>query len=508
MRIFILAFLLICVISCADKTKRPLLSAENLDSWYITVDENTDTVLRTPKGALLKITKGTFSEEVELEVKEAYTMQDMLLGALVTESDGKSLTSGGMIYINPKDGSAVALLKPIGVALPTDYIDSAMQLYKSETDSINWKPVDSLPDNKISKNIEYGKKLFISNCATCHALDARLTGPALRNFRNRGNWKNTQEVYNWIRNPSAYMAKDPYTKNLHNEYGSVMQAFPDFTPRQIIAIISFLENGENDPYDDIIWQAGDSSRTIDTSSFYNIEDQQFCSDTIYYNDSRDTLPLPEIDTAVFYNTNTFSNDTVTFSDDTVTLSNDATLAPATEGLRGGFTDAPQSRAYVFEIKTLGWYNIDAGVEGRAGTILSDTKVKVANEILQEMNVYIFFPVQKDLTVGVQHADQLFYFEKANGKLPVFFGSQGVAIAFGSINDEIYVGSKKFIAGRKQEIIVGLKKSSQEEFIALIKNNQIEGIDLNIRKLKMSVVNRPCNGMYATDTTKQVFENLK
>jgi mono/diheme cytochrome c family protein len=484
MRILLSAFLVFCLFSCTQKKNKPILSADNLDSWFINVDQDTDTIFRTPKGALLKISKGSFPEEVELEVKEAYSMQDMLLGGLVTESDGQPLTSGGMIYINAKDGSAVSILKPITVALPTDYIDSAMQVYKSETDSINWKPVDTLPDNSMSDQIAYGKQLFMQTCATCHSLDRRLTGPALRGFRNRGNWNNKQEIYKWIRNPASYMASNQYAKNLQKEYGSVMQAFPDLTDRSIDAITSYIENAEYNPFDDIVWPADQISMTsdsllIDSTSGANLEfPDKFCSDTIYFDSTLIIDTISEIDPAIFNPTDT-------------TTTESAFTPDFENALRKGFTDKPSSRAYVFEIRTLGWYNIDAGISGRNGAVLSDIKVELSPENFTQMNVYIFFPLYKDLTVGQPHGT-VFHFEKVDKKLPVFLGAQGVAIAFGSIGGEIYVGSKAFVASKKQEIRIDMKKSSKEAFIELIKENKIEGIDLEIRKLNMQVMNSPCN----------------
>jgi hypothetical protein len=139
------------------------------------------------------------------------------------------------------------------------------------------------------------------------------------------------------------------------------------------------------------------------------------------------------------------------------------------------------------------------MEGREGTILSDIKVRVAPENFTDLNVYLFFPLYKDLTVGQPHSNNVFHFEKVDGKLPVFLGSNGVAIAFGSAGDDIYVGSKTFIAGRKHEIVLDLKKSSEEEFIALIRKNKIDGIDLKIRKQQMKVEYGPCETYHPFNT---------
>ncbi len=85
-----------------------------------------------------------------------------------------------------------------------------------------------------------GKALFTSNCASCHALNKNLTGPALAGFQNRGPWADKKELYAWIHNPVAYMAKDPYTQGLKAEYGSIMQAFPNLADKDIDAISDYI----------------------------------------------------------------------------------------------------------------------------------------------------------------------------------------------------------------------------------------------------------------------------
>lgn len=85
-----------------------------------------------------------------------------------------------------------------------------------------------------------GRALFTSNCASCHALNKNLTGPALAGFQNRGPWADKKELYAWIHNPVAYMAKDPYTQGLKAEYGSIMQAFPNLADKDIDAISDYI----------------------------------------------------------------------------------------------------------------------------------------------------------------------------------------------------------------------------------------------------------------------------
>jgi mono/diheme cytochrome c family protein len=92
-----------------------------------------------------------------------------------------------------------------------------------------------------------GAALFRSNCNSCHALNKNLTGPALANFTQRGPWTERENIYAWVKNPVAFMAKDPYTQALKNQYGSVMQGFPNLSNEEIEAITVYVEKASAAP---------------------------------------------------------------------------------------------------------------------------------------------------------------------------------------------------------------------------------------------------------------------
>ena len=87
-----------------------------------------------------------------------------------------------------------------------------------------------------------GKALFSSKCATCHNVFKKGTGPALGGFQEKenGKWADIGQLTAWIKNPSAFMAKDPYTAGLKAEFGSVMQASPDIKEEEVTAIASYI----------------------------------------------------------------------------------------------------------------------------------------------------------------------------------------------------------------------------------------------------------------------------
>ena len=137
--IIILLTSLALVISCNTGKKSNLLSKPDdmtADEYVINIDK--DTTLVTKNGALLKIPKGTLATDngnkVTIEIKEAYSIQQMIQAGLTTQSNGDPLSSGGMIYINAAAGQNVTIKQAIKVAIPADYLDPGMQLFKGEKD--------------------------------------------------------------------------------------------------------------------------------------------------------------------------------------------------------------------------------------------------------------------------------------------------------------------------------------------------------------------------------------
>ena len=89
-----------------------------------------------------------------------------------------------------------------------------------------------------------GKALFSQNCASCHAVDKKLTGPALKGVEDRwsGNRKN---LHAWIKNSGSYLKTgDKYTNDLFKEYNGVsMTAFDGaLDDKQIDAILDYVKN--------------------------------------------------------------------------------------------------------------------------------------------------------------------------------------------------------------------------------------------------------------------------
>ncbi|WP_345275930.1 c-type cytochrome [Litoribaculum gwangyangense] len=89
-----------------------------------------------------------------------------------------------------------------------------------------------------------GKSLFNANCAACHQLDKKMTGPALRNVEARlaeTEGLDRAWLYAWIRNSAGVIKSgDAYANKIYNEYGgAAMTAFPQFSDEDIDNILAY-----------------------------------------------------------------------------------------------------------------------------------------------------------------------------------------------------------------------------------------------------------------------------
>ena len=97
-----------------------------------------------------------------------------------------------------------------------------------------------------------GKSLYNTNCASCHKLDKKMTGPALRNVEQRlaeeeglgREWLNA-----WIRNSAAVIKSgDAYANKIYNEYNqTAMTAFPTLTDQDITDILAYTAQPKPEP---------------------------------------------------------------------------------------------------------------------------------------------------------------------------------------------------------------------------------------------------------------------
>lgn len=87
-----------------------------------------------------------------------------------------------------------------------------------------------------------GRTLFSQNCASCHAVNKQLTGPALAGVLDRV--ADRKILYQWIRNSESVLKSgDPYFVDLYNKFNKTpMNQFPSLTNEDIDAILDYIGN--------------------------------------------------------------------------------------------------------------------------------------------------------------------------------------------------------------------------------------------------------------------------
>ena len=91
---------------------------------------------------------------------------------------------------------------------------------------------------------EKGKQLFNQNCAACHALNRKMTGPALANVETRlseDEGLDKEWLYTWIKNSAGMIASgDAYANKIYEEYNqAAMTAFPTLSNEDIDNILAY-----------------------------------------------------------------------------------------------------------------------------------------------------------------------------------------------------------------------------------------------------------------------------
>lgn len=97
-----------------------------------------------------------------------------------------------------------------------------------------------------------GKSLFNANCAACHKLDKKMTGPALRNVEARlaeDEGLDRAWIYAWVRNSAGVIKSgDAYANKIYNEYGkAAMTAFPQLSDDDLNNILAYTAEEKKAP---------------------------------------------------------------------------------------------------------------------------------------------------------------------------------------------------------------------------------------------------------------------
>ena len=350
----------ILLFSCKNKKENiasKYLNAENLEEQLFTIDITKDTNLVTQQGLKIKIDANSIEAStptVTIQVKEALTLAAMLKAGLTTQTENGILSSDGMFYLTTKEKSIIN--KPLNIAVPTVAVDENMQLYKGDTSNrkIVWeepKPLAKKPAEDSS-----GKLLFMANCASCHGVDRKITGPDLGWIGNR--WKSKAFLHEYIKNAIAFMREDRfrridtisrqsdaeleqnmlyacYVKSLYGY--SLMPSFEGtLTDKQIDTIIDYTEKVSKQlglPKDH------NPHKEFDSCRYY----QKLYHDMHCKRDSLISHNGQMAEVAITFPL----NNTIGQQADTINLSQDKVVP-----------NDNTAEYYQFKIEAYGWYNID------------------------------------------------------------------------------------------------------------------------------------------------------
>ncbi|WP_420385821.1 cytochrome c3 family protein [Roseivirga sp.] len=94
--------------------------------------------------------------------------------------------------------------------------------------------------------ISQGEQLFNEyQCNTCHRVESKLVGPALAGVYDR---RDIDWIYKWVKNSQALIASgDAQANALFNEYNKTIMAAYDLEDSQIMSILAYVRDREENP---------------------------------------------------------------------------------------------------------------------------------------------------------------------------------------------------------------------------------------------------------------------
>jgi mono/diheme cytochrome c family protein len=509
----ILAFLLVFS-GCKHETAKKTLTTGSLKAQEFTINTDRDTTLVTAKGALINIPKGAIvpanGNSISLEVKEAYSLSDIVLAGLNTQSNGEPLGSGGMIYINPLAGQDARIVKPIRVAIPADYRQAGMKLFKGDTsgDNIDWKEPVPLPENAQSQALLQGKTLFGQNCTSCHAIGKDMTGPDLAHFEKRfpnGWWSEGDYVY-WAYHyyhgtlpgstsdtVSHYYYVDPYACNLISLYKGMVAPVQSLKYDEWKVIYDYVQN-ESDRL----------NLPLPAHSYLKP-----CTDScILYRQAVQDLELQKQIASDKRKDLIEDNNPLLNMIDTGRRTTPALPEPAISNT-ANFDDivSPQNAQfeyYQFTIESFGWYNVDILLKDLPGVEPAELFVNVTNKKWDNITVNLILPsVKANALGGIGNSKDDYVFYKKDGKVFLPIGAKGFILALSESGQEMAYGLLPFTAAKSQRLSVPLKKSGKSEFSKAMKALDETGLKISVADTKNADKLRKTDG-----ELKTINENLK
>ncbi|GAB4131289.1 MAG: hypothetical protein Fur0015_05100 [Ignavibacteriales bacterium] len=100
------------------------------------------------------------------------------------------------------------------------------------------KEKQNIPANIDQTMAKEGEKIFETKCMSCHKLDERYTGPALRDVTKR---RSNEYIMNMISNPEEMTKRHPEAKKLLGIYATQM-TFQNVNQEEIRKLLEYLRS--------------------------------------------------------------------------------------------------------------------------------------------------------------------------------------------------------------------------------------------------------------------------
>lgn len=472
-------FLLLPVLFCASCTEDgrflpEWLDTGNLETTSYNIDLTRDTLLRTARGAEIRIAAGSITagskKTVKLAIQEAYSITDMIRAGLTTQSGNKPLSSGGMISIKAEEPEA-RIVKPLQVKIPSENAERNMQLFKGREDKdghVDWVDPQPLAPPKVFDTIAAGKALFDNNCRACHGLTKDATGPSLAFITRR---RSKEWLTQFIHNSARLIADgDPLANCLYRKWNkTAMTAFPTLTDAELENLYRYIDQ---------------ESRHLNPADFPDFK-ASFDSCAVYANtkkalqEKREVLISQNGPEVVYHYTDSLYH-----------------IFKGPENMV--LPKADFSTYYQFNITNFGWYNVDAFIMDLPGFVPSNLKAKLGGNFRGHTNIYLIIPGSKVFVSGglLKDETEVYGFFTDDGALPLPRGQEAYLMAFTEKDDQITFGLTHFITSRNLALTVTPAAISKEEM-----NSRIKA--LNLDKLRIEAADAP-----NADSIRKVDRQLK
>jgi len=496
-----------------------ILLTDSIPSQEYIINQHRDTVLTTLKGAKVSIPAEALHSSndgpVVLVIKEAYSIEDIVLAGLTTKSGNELLSSGGMIYIQAKDSLNVHIQKSISVSIPTDEINYSMNVYNgnlTDKGTLDWqnpKPLKNLSDKEITK----GEELFRGYCQACHTIGKDTTGPDLAHMSRRrdmdwlihftktGGFRiffDTIYYEEGSNDTNSYHINsykiDPYSMCIYEKFGRKdMTLFPFLSDNEIKSIYDYI-NMESDrkkvPYpDDQLYVCSKKCEK------YNELISKLNSQKVLLKNKRSDRI---VDNGKFIKE---------ISELTSVLQIPASTPILLPQKRKSLITKMNKSAeyYEIEINSFGWYNIDILTKNLPGMRPSSLIVKVEELYKDKFSLFLVLPSQKINASGglLKDRNDEYGFYEDNGNIVLPEKTTAYIYMVGEQDQKLLYASAVFQTSLNNRIELKPEIITKEEFNKRIKellkndeisiqakdsknSNEIKTIDNDLQKLNIEI----------------------